>query len=59
MHKSKQSNHVVIVFTERYTMLTKAVPKQNTNGITVSLIILAHQIANFGIPSELRIDDGP
>lgn len=57
--KTANGNQYIIVMTDRFSKLTKALPTAKTTATTVATTSLEHWVANFGILSKVVTDNGP
>ena len=57
--KTKQGNQFVVVLTDRYSKLTRAIPTGKTTATTVATIFVDHWVIPYGIPNYVLTDNGP
>lgn len=57
--KTKEGIQLLVVMTEKYKKLIRAVPVEKSSATTVARIILVHQVTNYSFPSKLLNDNGP
>lgn len=57
--KTQQGNQYIVMITDKYSKLTRAIPNSKILSTHMSNIFLDHWIIPFGIPSYLLTDNGP
>lgn len=57
--KMNSGMQYIVVMTEWFSELAKAIPTTKTTKTEVVKIVLEHWVNNFGTPTELLTDNGP
>lgn len=57
--KEKSGKQLLVVITDRYSKMTKAIPTARKTFTAFAMIFVEHWISNFGILSTIPIDNGP
>lgn len=57
--KTKQRNQFAVLMTERYNMLTKAIPASKTNATIIARKFVENWVANFVISYKVVTENGP
>ena len=57
--KSEAGNRFVLVITDRYSKMARAIPMQDTTTKDVAQVFVEHWVYPYGIPNKLLTDNGP